>query len=172
MNFTRRMGEISLRPEKRIERKGEVMPAKPSAEVSESKTIIDAYGTFVDRLRLSPMEVRDEAELPYPKQRIINALAAAWSLSGGLSYAPARVHGWLLLLAQFQPGVGEPIGDPAAETARRMTGGRETGERVDPLELGRQVAEQAIEQAWLTRGQKFRGRVEQERARLLGLLRS
>jgi len=148
------------------------MPAKPTMQISESKAIIDAYGTFVDRLRLSPVEIHDEVELPHPKQRIVDALAAAWSLSGGLSYAPARVHGWLLLLAQFQPGVGEPIGDPAAETARRMTGGRETGERVDPLELGRQVAEQAIEQAWSTRREKFRGRVEQERARLLGLIRS
>lgn len=148
------------------------MPAKPSMPISESKAIIDAYGTFVDRLRLSPLEVHDEAELPHPKQRIVDALAAAWSLSGDLSYSPARVRGWLLLLAQFQPGVGEPIGDPAAETARRMTRAKETGEAVDPLELGRQVAEQGIEQAWSIRRQKFRGRIVQERTRLLGLLRS
>jgi hypothetical protein len=146
------------------------MAATPSALVSESKAIIDAYGAFVDPLRLSPMEVRDEAELPHPKQRIVDALTTAWSLSGGLSYAPARVQGWLLLLAQFQAGVGEPIRDPAAETARRMIRAKETGERKDPLELGRQVAEQAIEQAWSKRRQRFRGRVEQERARLLGLL--
>jgi hypothetical protein len=146
------------------------MAATPSAPVSESKAIIDAYGKLVDRLRLSPIEIRDEAELPHPKQRIVDALAAAWSLSGGLSYAPARVQGWLLLLAQFQPGVGEPIRDPAAETARRMARAKETGERTDPLELGQQVAEQAIEQAWSKRRQRFRGRVEQERARLLGLL--
>jgi hypothetical protein len=146
------------------------MAATPSAPVSESKAIIDAYGAFVDPLRLSPMEVRDEAELPHPKQRIVDALTTAWSLSGGLSYAPARVQGWLLLLAQFQAGVGEPIRDPAAETARRMIRAKETGERKDPLELGRQVAEQAIEQAWSKRRQRFRGRVEQERARLLGLL--
>jgi len=146
------------------------MAATPSAPVSESKAIIDAYGAFVDPLRLSPVEVRDEAELPHPKQRIVEALTAAWSLSGGLSYAPARLQGWLLLLAQFQAGVGEPIRDPAAETARRMIRAKETGERKDPLELGRQVAEQAIEQAWSKRRQRFRGRVEQERARLLGLL--
>jgi len=146
------------------------MPAKPSAQVSESKAIIDAYGTLVDRLRLSPIEIHDEAELPHPKQRIVDALVAAWSLSGGLSYAPARVQGWLLLLAQFQPGVGEPIRDPAAETARRMSHAKETGEPSDPRELGRQVAEQAVEQAWSTRRQKFQGRVEQEGARLLGLL--
>ena len=146
------------------------MAATPSALVSESKAIIDAYGAFVDPLRLSPMEVRDEAELPQPKQRIVDALTTAWSLSGGLSYAPARVQGWLLLLAQFQAGVGEPIRDPAAETARRMIRAKETGERKDPLELGRQVSEQAIVQAWSKRRQRFRGRVEQERARLLGLL--
>lgn len=148
------------------------MPAKPSAQVSENKAIIDAYGTLVDRLRLSPIEIHDEAELPHPKQRIVDALTAAWSMGGGLSYAPARLQGWLLLLAQFQPGVGEPIRDPAAETARRMTRAKETGEPAGPLELGQQVAEQAIEQAWSTRRQKFRGRIEQERARLLGLLQS
>ena len=148
------------------------MPAKPSVEISESKAIIDAFGAFVDRLRLGPTEVRDEAELPHPKQRIVDALVAAWSLNGGLSYAPARVQGWLLLLAQFQPGVGEPIRDPAAETARRMTRAKETGDPTDPPALGREVAEQAIEQAWSTRRQKFQGRVEQERARLLRLLQN
>jgi hypothetical protein len=53
-----------------------------------------------------------------------------------------------------------------------MTGARETGKPANPPELGRQVAEQAIEQAWSIRRQTFRGRVEQERAHLLGLLRS
>ena len=166
------MGGVFLRPDQRIETKDEAMPAEPSTQISETKAIIDAYGTFVDRLRLSPAEIHDEAELPHPKQRIVDALAAAWSLSGGLSYAPARVQGWLLLLAQFQPGVGSPIGDPAAETARRMTAARETGKPANPLELGRQVAEHAIEQTWAIRRQKIRGRVEQERAHLIGLLRS
>jgi hypothetical protein len=153
------------------------MPTKPSAtnpddKTPDDKTIVEAYASLVDRLRLSPIEIRDEAELPYPKQRIVDALTAACSLSGDLSYSPARLRGWLVLLAQFQPGVGEPIGDPAAETARRMTQAREADDPTDPRELGRQVTEQAAEQGWSTRRQKFLGRVEQERKRLLGLLRS
>jgi hypothetical protein len=147
------------------------MTTTPSAPIPDDRTIVEAYATVVDRLRLSPIEIRDEAELPYPKQRIVDALVAAGSLSGGLSYSPARLQGWLVLLAQFLPGVGEPIGDPAAETARRMTHAREAGDPTDPRELGRQVAEQAAEQGWPIRRRKFLGRVEQDRKRLLGLLR-
>ena len=141
-----------------------------SAQAAEFQAIIEAYAAYVDELKLSPLEIRDESELPYPKKKITDALTAAYSLSGELSYAPVKIRGWLLLLAQFQSGVGEPIRDPAAEVARRMTNARDRGEGTDPSELARQVAEESEDAGWWIRRTEFAGKVDQDRARLLGLL--
>ncbi len=141
-----------------------------SAQTAELQAIIEAYAAYVDALKLSPSEIRDESELPHPKKKITDALTAACSLSSELSYAPVKIRGWLLLLAQFQAGVGEPIGDPAAEVARRMTNAKHRGERSDLSELAQQVAEESGDAGWSIRRAKFAGKVEQDRARLLGLL--
>ena len=141
-----------------------------SAQAAEFQLIIEAYAAYVDELKLSPLEIRDEGELPHPKKTITDALTAAYSLSGELSYAPVKIRGWLLLLAQFQSGVGEPIRDPAAEVARRMTKARDRGEGTDPTELARQVAEESADAGWWIRRTEFAGKVDQDRARLLALL--
>jgi len=139
-----------------------------SAEAAELQAIIEAYAAYVDELKLGPSEIRDESELPYPKKKIADALTAAYAISSALSYPPVRIRGWLLLLAQFQSGVGAPIRDPAAEVARRMT--NPSGERSDPDALSRQVAEESADEGWSVRRVKFEGKVNQERTRLLGLL--
>jgi hypothetical protein len=38
-----------------------------SAQAAEFQAIIEAYAAYVDELKLSPLEIRDESELPYPK---------------------------------------------------------------------------------------------------------
>ena len=132
--------------------------------------VIEAYRALIEGLKLSPEEVRDEKELPHPKQRIIDALLAAYSLSGHGFHSPALLQGWLLELAQFQPGVGDPIRDPAAETARRMTAGGKTVAGAELQKLARDIAEEGAEQGWVLRHAKFHGKVDRERNRLMGLL--
>jgi hypothetical protein len=144
-----------------------------SAMGAVNDVVIKAYAAYVDPLKLSPSEIRDEDELPYSKKRIIDALTAACSLSGeapSVSYAPSKIRGWLLLLAQFQSGVGEPIRDPAAEVARRMSTEGEQGGRTEAGKLSQQVAEESAHAGWSVRRTKFEGKVNQERTRLLGLL--
>lgn len=133
-------------------------------------TIIDDYRAVVGRLKLSPEEVHDENELPHPRQQIIDALLAAYSLSGKTSHSPAELQGWLLTLAQFQPGVGEPIADMAAETARRMTTGGRPVEGAALQHLADEIAEEGAEKDWVTRRSRFNAKVAKERARLIGLL--
>lgn len=139
---------------------------------SETENIIGDYRALVDRLKLSPEEVHDEQELPYPKQTIIDALLAAYSLSGKSSHSPARLQGWLVELAQFLPGVGEPVRDPAAETARRMTTAAKTGAGADPQTIANEVAEESIEQGWVVRRARLQVNVDKERSRLIGLLQN
>lgn len=137
---------------------------------SNAEHIIGDYRALVERLMLSPEEIHDEKELPHPKQTIIDALLAAYSLSGKSSHSPARLQGWLVELAQFQPGVGEPIRDPAAETARRMTAARKTGGGVDPQRIASEVAGESTHQGWVVRRARIQGKVDKERNRLIGLL--
>ena len=68
---------------------------------SNAENIIGDYRALVDELKLSPDEIHDETELPHPRQEIIDALLAAYSLSGGSSHSPAQLQGWLLTLAQL-----------------------------------------------------------------------
>ncbi len=137
---------------------------------SNAENIICDYRALADRLKLSPEEIHDEQELPHPKQTIIDALLAAYSLSGKSSHSPVRLQGWLVELAQFQPGVGEPIRDPAAETARRMTAAAKAGAGADPQTIASEVAEESTEQGWVARRATLQGKVDKERNRLIGLL--
>ncbi len=139
----------------------------PGTDEPTADTLIDGFGALVGRLRLSPEEIHDEAELPFPKQAIVDALLEAYSLSGRSSHSPAQLQGWLLTLAQFQPGVGDPIRDPAAETARRMVAASESRSGADPRKLADDVAEEAAEKGWVIRGAKFKSKVDQDRSRLI-----
>lgn len=141
-----------------------------AAGESNVEGIIGDYQALVDRLKLSPEEIRDEQELPHPRQQIIDALLAAYSLSGASSYSPAQLQGWLLTLAQFQPGVGEPIRDPAAETARRMAAGGKMATGAELQKLARDIAEESADQHWVLRRAKFQVQVDRQRSELLGLL--
>ena len=137
---------------------------------SEAENIIGDYTALMEELKLSPREIRDETDLPHPRQTIIDALLEAYSLSGRSSHSPSRLQGWLLTLAQFQPGVGEPIRDPAAETARRMTAAAKAGQGTDPQRIASEVAEESTEQGWAVRRARLQGKVDKERNRLIGLL--
>ena len=148
------------------------MASKDGAQRSlDAGPIIESYRTFIEALSLAPTEIRDESELPYPKQKIEDALMDAYALSGGHHYAPANIQSWLLLLAQFHSGVGEPIRDPAAETARRMTRFREEGNDTPPEEISKQVAKEGSRQDWMVRRMQFQSKVDRDRSRLLNLLR-
>lgn len=140
------------------------------AEQPNADPVIDDFAALAERLKLSPEEIRDERELPHPKQRIIDALLAAYSLSGGTSHSPSRLQGWLLTLAQFQPGVGDPICDPAAETARRMVAAHERASEADLQKLSRDIAEEAADKGWVARRAKFQVSVDRDRSKFLGLL--
>jgi len=139
---------------------------------STTETIIGDYRALIERLKLSPDEIHDEKELPHPRQRIIDASLAAYSLSGGSSHSPAELQGWLLTLAQFQPGVGEPIADPAAETARRMSAAGRTIEAAALQQLADEIAEEGAEKGWVLRRANFQAKVERDRNELIGLLQN
>jgi hypothetical protein len=132
--------------------------------------IVGPFAALVDEMRLGPNEIRDEAELPHPKQEIVEALLSGLKDPRAHRYSPAQLKGWLVELAQFQPDVGAPICEPAAEMARRMTSAKSRRERVDIQDLEREVATAAREERWGARRAQFRQAVEQERTRLLGLL--
>ena len=132
--------------------------------------IVAPFADLIDAMRLGPAEIRDEAELPHPKEQIMKALLSGLKDPRAHRFSPAQLKGWLVELAQFQPGVGAPISEPASELARRMTAAKARGERVDARELEREVAAAASEERWGARRGQFRHAVEQERTRLLGML--
>ena len=132
--------------------------------------IVAPFAALVDEVRLGPGEIRDEEQLPHPKPRIIKALLSGLKDPKAHRYSPAQLKGWLVELAQFQPGVGAPICEPASEMARRMTAAKSRRERVDTRELESAVAAAAREGRWGARRRQFRQAVEQDRIRLLGML--
>ncbi len=71
--------------------------------------VMSDYGTFLEKVPLSPTEIRDEKELPFPKQIIRNAAFEALIGKLGNSKFLNAVEVGLLILAQFQPDVGTPI---------------------------------------------------------------
>jgi hypothetical protein len=134
--------------------------------------IVGPFAALLDKLRLGPNEIRDEAELPHPKPQILKALLSGLKDPKAHRYSPAQLKGWLALLAQFQPDVGSPICERASEMARRMTSATSRGESVNTQELEQEVATAAREERWDARRAQFRHAVEQERTRLLGFLSS
>ena len=114
--------------------------------------IVALFADLVDEMRLGPAEIRDEAELPHPKEQIMKALLSGLKDPRAHRFSPAQLKGWLV------------------ELARRMTAAKARGERVDARELEREVATAASEERWGARRGQFRHAVEQERTRLLGML--
>jgi hypothetical protein len=137
---------------------------------SDIKAIVAPFAELLAELRLGPDEIRDEAELPHPKPQIEKALLSGLKDPKAHRYSPAQLKSWLVELAQFQPGVGAPICEPASEMARRMTAARSRGERVNTQEIESEVAAAARDGRWAPRRAQFRRAVEQERVRLLGML--
>ncbi len=140
------------------------------ADDDEIKEILTAYGRLLAALKLGPLEVRDESELPYPKQRIAEALLGAWRRHEAHGFSPAEIQGWLIALAQFQPDVGTPICEIASDLARKVTEAREAGRAIDTLALSQGSEAEAREGAWDRRRAHFLPIVNRERTRLLGLL--
>jgi hypothetical protein len=139
-------------------------------EDPDIEPIVAPFAALVDEVRLGPDEIRDEAELPHSKQRIVEALLSGLKDPKAHRYSPAQLKGWLVELAQFQPGVGAPICEPSSEMARRMTAAKSRRERVNTQQLESEVATAAREGRWGARRAQFRQAVEQERVRLLGML--
>lgn len=74
--------------------------------------VVKGYGAFLGKIDLAPGDVRDVAELPYPKQEIIKSCLVAIRLSEAHSKERSALESGLMCVAQFQPGVGEPICHP------------------------------------------------------------
>jgi hypothetical protein len=142
---------------------GEPPPAEPD-------DAIDRLRLLLERLALSPREIRDEAELPMAKPELEAALVAAAGPDGACRWSPWQIRGWLVALAQFQPGIGPPIGDPAAEMARRISRAKARDEPVDTGAIAREIEATAAEQGWMLRRARWQVRVDAERRRMLDLL--
>ncbi len=132
--------------------------------------ILERLRAVLGRLRPGPQEIFDESTLADPKPAVEAALAAALRGDVAHPFPPAEIQGWLLSLAQFQPGVGAPILEPASEVARRMTDAKAAGERVDTAAIQRDVDAAAREGNWQTRRRQLGMDVGRDRNRLLGLL--
>jgi hypothetical protein len=137
---------------------------------ADIEPIVAPFVALMDALRLGPDEIRDERELPHPKERIVEALLSGLKDPKAHRYAPAQLQGWLIALAQFQPDVGAPICEPASEMARRVSALKARGQRVNTQEVERQVADAARDEEWGRRRGQFRQAVAQDRTRLLGML--
>lgn len=132
--------------------------------------IVGPFAALVDELRLGPDEIRDEAELPHPKEQIAEALLSGLRDPKAHRFAPTQLQGWLIALAQFQPGVGAPICEPASEMARRVSALKAQGLKVNTQQVEREVADAARDEQWAQRRGQFRHAVAQDRNRLLGML--
>lgn len=141
-----------------------------SESPSDAGAVVERYRRMLEDLQLGPQEICDENDLPDPKPVIVDALLAAADPAGDIDLSPRQVQGWLAALAQFQPGVGRPICDINAETARRMSEARRRGESPDVAALSRAIEDQAEAEAWSTRRRRFAPQVNHDRTRLLGLL--
>ena len=129
-----------------VARRGRQERLKEEAEtkVTTALKIISDYGKFLEKAPLNPTEIRDEKELPFSKQIIRNAaFAALVSKSGDSNYLNAVEVG-LLMLAQFQPGVGAPIDNAVSriisETPPDRIGKMSDGEL---MELAEKMAQSA-----------------------------
>jgi len=136
----------------------------------EASEIAQAYLDALAILRLSPFEVRDEGDLPYPRREIEDALLTLIAYGGHARYSVANIGAWLVELAQFQPGVGEPVCDVAAEIARRVSDAIESGTSVDAEALTQEIKLECQQKQWIPRGAQLRLTVEHDRSVLLGRL--
>ncbi|MCP5365226.1 MAG: hypothetical protein H6905_08380 [Hyphomicrobiales bacterium] len=136
----------------------------------EAIEIADAYLDALADLRLSPLEVRDEKDLPFPKPEIQDALLTLIAYGGHARHSVANIEAWLVELAQFQPDVGEPVCDVAAEIARRISDAVESRSPIDAAALTQEIELECLQKQWIPRGARFRLTVEQDRSILLGYL--
>jgi hypothetical protein len=143
---------------------------RDAAASGEPAEVIEQLRALLATLQLSPIEIRDESELPMAKPVIEAALLATASPNSASPWSPWQIRGWLLALAQFLPGIGPPIGDVAAEMARRISRAKSRNEPVDVAKFAREIEEIAAEEGWMLRRARWQARVEEERRRLIALL--
>ncbi|MCP5365179.1 MAG: hypothetical protein H6905_08140 [Hyphomicrobiales bacterium] len=136
----------------------------------EAIEIADAYLAALADLRLSPFEVRDERDLPFPKPEIEDALLTLIACGGHARHSAANIGAWLVELAQFQPDVGEPICDVAAEMGRRVSDAIQSGTKFNTQALTQEIERECQQKRWKPRGAQLRLRVEQDRSILLSRL--
>lgn len=118
----------------------------------------------MEKASLSPSEIRDEKELPFPKQIIRNAAFGVLINKLGDSNFLNAVEGGLLFLAQFQPDVGAPMDSAVSriisETPPDRIGKMSDGEY---LEQAKKIASSVND----IRYEALNAKVEAERNNLL-----
>jgi hypothetical protein len=151
------------------------------AEESESKLkrieeVVQGFGGFIAaQVDMSPLDIHDESELPYPKREIIQSLLSAIRLSRDDPKLRTPLEHGLLLVAQYQPGVGNSLRDPTATIAtkaRPMTAtspeSMTEAEREETRRLAKELVELSEEQE--ARRKRFTPMVDEEMRRLTALI--
>ena len=130
--------------------------------------VMSAYGSFLEKVPLSPTEIRDEKELPFPKQIIKNAAFEVLINTRGNSNFLNAVESGLLLLAQFQPDVGAPMDSVVARIISETPPDRVGKMSNDELmELAKKMGSSVNDSRYETSNTK----VEAERNNLLAEIR-
>lgn len=91
------------------------------AKLKRIEQVVQGFGAFIGKANISPLGICDESELPYPKQEIIQSCLAAIRLSHDNPQQQEALAQGLLWVAQFQPGVGEPLRHPADVVAEKAS---------------------------------------------------
>jgi hypothetical protein len=87
--------------------------------IKHNNEVVHRFGEFIPKnANWSPLDIYDQTELPYPKGKIIHALLRSIPRAGDDAKLAAALEHALLVVAQYQPGVGDPLLDPAAVITR------------------------------------------------------
>jgi hypothetical protein len=89
------------------------------AKLKRIEEVVHGFEAFIGKANISPLGICDESELPYRKQEIIQSCLAAIRISRDNPQHQAALAQGLLWVAQFQPGVGEPLRHPADVVAEK-----------------------------------------------------
>lgn len=146
-------------------------PSQPDAPLSQAQvarltTVLDCYGALIEQEGPSG-EIVDQTALPYPKDEIKVALCLALSSPNLAEEDRAAYCMCLVLLAQYQPGVGpEPLW-PHGLNQRRIPK-TNAGNSLSPQQILAGVLAASNEENG-RRYELFRPKVEAERQALLKL---
>jgi hypothetical protein len=144
-------------------RLNEMRAADEAYQAVESTVRI--WGLFIEKHGPDVLEIRDERELPFPKEKIERACLVAISVSSRTPEFQNAVAATLLKLAHFQPGIGSrPLQNPVLKIAAGFKNQKNSDVR--------STAEALISADTSSQLQKFEenyGKVELEHRRLLRL---